>query len=287
MPDTAVTAADTVQPDGGEFTVMVPLANPEHEADLITLASAIAKQRGGRVEAVHVVTVPDQVPLASAAENLEDYERDHHAILDAARADAATLGVDVETSTVVSHRSIETIFDTARSHDADLVLMGWGHDVSGRVESTADELAMESLPCDFLMLKDRGFDASEILVPTAGGGDSELSAEIALALQAEYDASVTLLHVADDRSTGEAFLSRWADEQGLEDARQRVETGDPETAIETAAGEATLVIVGATEEGVLSRMVRGSIVPDVVEDVECSVLLAERPQRRSLFDRLF
>jgi nucleotide-binding universal stress UspA family protein len=276
-----------MQPDGGEFTVMVPLANPEHETDLITLASAIAKQRGGRVEAVHVVTVPDQVPLSSAAENLEDYESDYHAVLDAAIEDGATLGIDVETSTVVSHRSIDTIFDTARSHDADLVLMGWGHDVSGRVESTAEELARERLPCDFLMLKDRGFDPSRVLVPTAGGTDSDLSAEVAATLQAEYDSTVTLLHVADDRSTGEAFLSRWAEEQGLTDAIQRVETGDPETAIERAAGDATLMIVGATEEGVLSRMVRGSIVPGVVEDVECSVLLAERPQRRSLLDRLF
>jgi len=45
LPDHAVSAATTVQPDGGEYRVMVPLANPEHEHELIALASAIAKQR--------------------------------------------------------------------------------------------------------------------------------------------------------------------------------------------------------------------------------------------------
>jgi nucleotide-binding universal stress UspA family protein len=47
------------------------------------------------------------------------------------------------------------------------------------------------------------------------------------------------------------------------------------------------VIVGATERGLLDRLVRGSVVIDVAEDVECSVLMAERKRERSLFQRLF
>jgi len=100
-------------------------------------------------------------------------------------------------------------------------------------------------------------------------------------------ASVTLLHVADDETEGRAFLTEWADEHGLGDVDLRVESGDVETAIERAARDHTLMIVGATERGLLSRLVHDSLLVDVIDDVETSVLLTERPQTRSLRERLF
>lgn len=61
-------------------------------------------------------------------------------------------------------------------------------------------------------------------------------------LRAESDAELTLLHVADDAETGEAFLREWVADHGLGDATLRVESGDIETAIEAAATDATMVI---------------------------------------------
>jgi amino acid transporter/nucleotide-binding universal stress UspA family protein len=287
MPDAAVSAATSVQPDGGRYRVMVPLANPEHEKDLITLGSAAAKQRDGTLVAVHIEQVPDQTALESARENWDFAEA--HELLERAREDAETFGVPVETHTVISHRSFEEVFDAARTYDADLVVMGWGedsHGAPGRAESAVDELA-SSLPCDFLVMRDRGFDPTRILVPTAGGPDSDLSATIAAVLRDQYDAGVRLLHVADDESEGRAFLEEWAESHGLADADLVVETGDVEEAIERNARDATMLVIGATERGLLSRLVRGTLVLDVVDDVDCSVLLAERTRARSLRERLF
>jgi nucleotide-binding universal stress UspA family protein len=166
--------------------------------------------------------------------------------------------------------------------------MGWGpdaHGAPGRAESAVDELAHD-LPCDFLVLKDRGFDPSRIVVPTAGGSGSDLAAEVAGLLQAEYGAEVRLVHVAEDEAEGEAFLAEWAAEHGLPDAEQVVRTGEVEPAIADAATDASMLIVGATERGLLSRLVSGSLVIDVVEDVDCSVLLAERAESRGLLERL-
>ncbi|GKZ12832.1 amino acid permease [Haladaptatus sp. T7] len=290
MPDPAVSAATTVKPDGGDYRVMVPLANPEHETDLISLASAVASQRGGTVVATHIVQVPDQTPLASGAAHVEELDAESAELLERARADAETFGVPVETHTILSHRSFEEIFDAARTHAADLVVMGWGedsHGSPGRAESAIDELT-NGLPCDVVVLRDRGFDPGRVLVPTAGGPDSELSAAIAQMLQAEYDSELSLLHVTDEsRDAGEEFLADWATEHGIEDANLVVvDDEDVEAAIERAAGDCSLLVIGATEEGLLSRLVRGSLALDIVDDVDCSVLLAEKQRKRSMRERL-
>ncbi|WP_121822455.1 amino acid permease [Halostella salina] len=289
LPDRAVSAATTVQPDGGTYRVMVPLSNPDHEQELITLASAVAKQRGGEVHAVHIVQVPDQTSLTYADEHVDEFGADRE-IVEAARKDAETFDVPVETHTVLSHRSFEEVFDAATTYDADLVVMGWGpHSHDGRAESRLDELTHD-IPCDFVVLKDRGFDASRILVPTAGGPSSDLSAEMASLLRSEFGSEVSLLHAVGEgetREEAERFLEEWAADHDLSDANLLVSDADVETAIGEAAADHTMLLIGATERGLLSRLLRGSLVLDVVEEVDCSVLLTETARRRSLRERLF
>jgi hypothetical protein len=47
------------------------------------------------------------------------------------------------------------------------------------------------------------------------------------------------------------------------------------------------VIIGAIERGLLSRLLTGPLVFDVISDLQCSVLLAERARDRSIVERLF
>ncbi|MDB9252242.1 universal stress protein [Halorubrum ezzemoulense] len=269
--------------------VMVALSNPRTEGALVVLAGALAEHRGGRLLAVHVVTVPDQTSLETAAANRERLDRSSADLLAAAVDDAAAFDAPVETKTVLSHRGIEEVFDAARTNDADAVVMGYGgaRFAGGRAEGSLDELARD-LPCDFLVLDGQRLDAGEVLVPTAGGPSSDLSAEVALALRDVSGAEVSLLHVVDEgeAASGREFLTDWADGHGLGDVDLRVETADIGATIERIGEGYDLVVVGATERGLLSRVVRGSLASAAIQRLDTSVLLAERPSSRSLRERL-
>ncbi|PHQ43377.1 cationic amino acid transporter [Halorubrum sp. C191] len=269
--------------------VMVALSNPRTEGALVALAGALAEHRGGRLLAVHVVTVPDQTSLETAAANRERLDRSSADLLAAAVDDAAAFDAPVETKTVLSHRGIEEVFDAARTNDADAVVMGYGgaRFAGGRAEGSLDELARD-LPCDFLVLDGQRLDAGEVLVSTAGGPSSDLSAEVALALRDVSGAEVSLLHVVDEgeAASGREFLTDWADGHGLGDVDLRVETADIGATIERIGEGYDLVVVGATERGLLSRVVRGSLASAAIQRLDTSVLLAERPSSRSLQERL-
>ncbi|QLD90307.1 amino acid permease [Natronomonas salina] len=290
LPDQVVEAADAVAPTGDEGpTVMVALANPRTESALITLAGAIAQHEGGRVLATHIITVPDQTSLATAAENRDRIDASSKSLLESAKTDAGAFDVPIETRTILSHRGIEEVFDAAQTNEADTVVMGYGGTqfAGGRAEGALDELTHD-LPCDFLVLDGQELALSDVLVPTAGGPSSDLSAEVARALRETVGVDVSLLYVADDgeEGSGREFLGDWAAGHSLADAEIRVETGDVEGTIRRLGTEYSLVIVGATERGLLSRIIRGSLVFETIETLETPVLLTERPSARSLRERL-
>jgi formate/nitrite transporter FocA (FNT family)/nucleotide-binding universal stress UspA family protein len=278
----------------GDYRILVPISNPRTESPLVDLACQIAStHENATVHVVHIVQMPTRRASAYDRTQRRRIVDESNELLRDVRDHVGTYDVGCETSTVVSHRSFDELFDIARRKDADLTLIGWGENrpwSTVRIERPLAELTSR-LPSDFLVLRERDLDESEVLLPVAKSPHADLSAEIAASLQEAVGSDVTLLHVVDGpdkREAGETFLAEWAAERGLEDADLVVDdAGDVEAAIAREARTRSLLVIGATERGLFSRLVTGSLHFGVIEEVDCSVLLAERPTGYGLLRRLF
>jgi Formate/nitrite family of transporters len=279
--------------DTATYEVMVPISNPRTDSQIVEFACTVAREHeNGLVHIVHIVQTPEKMDFRYGAQNERIIESSEQH-LERLREVTTAYDISCETSTVVSHKPYDQIVRSATRIGPDLVVIGWETDtpwVAGRPQSSLDELTSE-LPCDFVVLRARDLDGSRILVTTAGGPDSELSAEIAAMLRDAIGSAVTILQVVDTPANApqaERELEAWATDHGLEEARIVIDTsGDVEAAIYEEAKDHTLVMIGATERGMLSRLVTDSLHMSVVSEVDASVLLAERPAGRSLSRRLF
>jgi len=165
--------------------VLVPISNPRTESRIVDLACTLANDHENAVvHAVHIVQIPNRRSMRYGSGRNERIISESEKKMEGLRDTISSYDIDYETSTVVSHRSFEDVFDTAERERADLVVLGWGDNQpwgAGPAESRIRKLT-NNLPCDFLVLKDRDLDTSRILLPTAGGPDSDLSAEVARTL---------------------------------------------------------------------------------------------------------
>lgn len=102
------------------YRVIFPVARGEDASFLSRIALAMVKEKEGEILAVHIHTVPQSLPLDTQL-NIEPEKK----LLDTIEQEAAALHFNVETR-IVSARSIpDTILETVRTEDGDLLVMGW------------------------------------------------------------------------------------------------------------------------------------------------------------------
>ncbi|EMA49767.1 UspA domain-containing protein [Halococcus morrhuae DSM 1307] len=314
------TAVAERNPSGRErdYRIVVPIANPDHVEQLLTTAVDMARERNGEILALSVVDLPDQTPLSEGRQYVDE-RRD---VLDRAMAFAGTGGqlssdgsgtveesndpetgktdIPVSGTVRIAHDVDDAILHTIEQYDADAVLLGWGGWRARRRDvvlgSTVDTVVTDA-DCDVLVERidpDTPVAVGSVLLPTAGGPHTELAGEVARSIARVTGARIELLRVIerdDEREDARAALDDILEDFPDTDAEVTIVANDDVVdAITARSADHDVTVIGATREGLLQRVVFGTIPERVGEEAESTVVLARRnlgiPSRlRWLFGR--
>lgn len=273
-----------------KYRILVPMANPATAEVLISAGSAIARVRGGEVLALQVVVVPEQTSLRAGRRAA----RQRWSFLDRAVKRAQAVGVPVHPIVRIAHSPVEGILDTAREEDCDLILMGWHGEPTPQTYNLGpviDPVVIQA-PCDVAVLKgDLPDRLKRILIPTAGGPHAPVAVQIGLDLAVESEAEVIALNLirgpvnAVTRQQAQANIDHTLAD--VEDAqrvgRRIVHAEDIKRGIIEAAADCDLILLGASEEGLLDQIKFGGLPEDVARACPQPVVLVKHYRGLSQF----
>lgn len=107
-----------------QFTILVPVTNTPASFDAVTAAAGLAKQRKGRIVAVHVIEVNRALPLNA---ELDAEARRGEQVIRRADEVASHAGIRVEAQLLQARDAGQAIVDEARDRNVDAIVLGVGY----------------------------------------------------------------------------------------------------------------------------------------------------------------
>ncbi len=273
---------------GADQPVLVAVGSPSHVEQLVRTAGDLARLEDGVVRIVSITAKPHSSPFSLYTDEtiIEEYPGNSREILERA-IEVAPEDVTVESEVLVARSVVDGITTAVADSQAHALVVGW-RERRGRTNTvlgtTVDQL-IERVPCD-LYVERIGHAADgvdSILFPVAGGPHVGPAANVATAIAAANNASITVLSVADTDSVPEVARGYVTDaEFALEETATpsvqidaRVEQGEDVTdAIVGTVPDHDVLVFGATRQGALHRRLVGSIPRAVVRRTDQTVILA-------------
>lgn len=254
-------------PEQGGFRMLVPVANPDNALKIVPHTMRIAEAKSASVELLHMVPIPDQIPLSDAHCYMEHGKE---AIMEAMLYLATRF--PVRHTVRYCRNAARGIVSAARDHAADLIIVGWrGHTHAHDFfyGSTVDPI-LERNPCDVIVVKGEIHGGCKrVLVPLAGGPNSRLALEMASIFVDPEDGVVVPFNVTQPgRPTLDIdrFLERTQERYHCAPSRFEPKFAvdrNPVAAILAEAAECDLLVIGATKGSVLGQFT-GPPLPELV-----------------------
>ena len=249
-------------PEEKPYQIMMAVSNMNNALQMIRPTYLINEAKDASMNLIHMVPVPEQVPLVDAEEFMLEGKE---GILESMMYFVMNFPI---TTTIRYCRNIARgILSAVKEKKIDLLIMGWhGRPRGGtfKLGSTVD-LMLERSPSNVVVLKDIGNQKfNRILVPWGGGPHGALALEIANII-AERDKSEVVLLVVSKPEAKDSPVQVDEIFEGKQEANKEfiriksVTATNVTNAILKESEHYDLVIIGSTRDPLIYQVTRDSI----------------------------
>jgi len=257
---------------------MVAIANPQNALELVRNTYKICNAKGGCVELLHMVPVPDQVPLEDAELYMGEGKE---AILESMLYLLPLF--PVSTTFRYCRNVARGIVSAVREKKTDMLIMGWHGERPERIFHLGSKVdpVIEQSPCDVVIFKECNKSSfRRILVPLSGGPNGMLSLEVAGILLDEEAGNIVPFTVGTGKRAFDLdrFLDGCKDRENIPWKRIRpktVQAKDVLQAILQEAADYDLIVVGATREPWLRRVYHLTIPEAIARSCEKPLVMVK------------
>lgn len=270
-----------------QTTVLVPVYNPNTEANLLELAALIARSHSGRL-------IPLAIALSQSHLNSPQMqERLAHSESQLARATELTEKFEVDVSPLlrIDDNIAQGIARTSREYRADLIVMGWGRRsaLGERLFRNIVSSVLYAAPCPVavarLVKSPREF--RQILIPIENLTPRSISTlQFAHSIATSTNGQITILHVCG-RTTSPSKIA-WIKSQlsllvsklpTLTVEIQIVPDDDIVRTIATAARSSDLLVLRSPQWLISAGgLAVNSLTAQIAPQIQCSIILLGEPE---------
>jgi amino acid transporter/nucleotide-binding universal stress UspA family protein len=264
--------------DQDQYRIMMAVANPNNAIEMVRTTYFLGEAKNARIKLLHMVPVPDAVPLSDAGEFMMEGKE---AIVEAMIS--LILKFPITTTIRYCRNIARGILNAVKEKKIDMLIMGWhGKPKSHgyKLGSTVDYL-IERAPCNVIVLKDCGGKKfKNILVPIGGGPNAVFALEVASILAKKEDSQVTALVVSNRKAKVDAdqLAKIYKDLKFVDFERLKIKELKGENPAEKILEESEhydLVVLGSTRDSVLSQVTRESVSHTVAQCCERSLIIVK------------
>jgi nucleotide-binding universal stress UspA family protein/uncharacterized membrane protein len=268
-----------------KYRILVPVDDFER-TEIVDFATLLAQVEQGELTLLHVVEVPETLPV-DAIDRL--YVSEVRWNLGKLRRRAEEAGIDVKARVEVGHDVFGAILSNIEEEDIDLMILGWkGGWRKGRILGANVDRFVQEAPCDVVVFKSAGLQEklNRILIMNAPEWHVSYATGYAILLAKKHKASITILSVV--QTDLEAEKERQYSKRLVEMCHTHGVPVDEKlvrirNVVDTVVGEAQgydLLVLGASSEWRLTQFAFGPMQDQIARKTAVPTLMVRKIRKK-------